>query len=470
MEHVAAHRGIDGTPTLGRTPDSRQLLYAATAWVAFGVGAVLEAREPRQRQMEAPRPSVAVQQRVEVTEQQLSKWMRAWNDDEFAPRQVASSEAMRELWEDFDTGQRDPNALLRRIKRDPQGRLRASSAEQEGRVDNLEQEVKRWETELPQALEKGRVLSGEKAFEKLRAKMSIPLGFDKNWEDFGDVRVDLRGEREERLVNNVLAQLCNATKTKPWRHNSGNLDLSAAKEDESVIWSKDLLGVVTVDADGNPEQVALQMEPGRGAILALIDGEGAFYDPCPRLPIPPQENQPVVRGPRLSIALPERPKWTGTVHYVQIHYDMLPTDPAHVDAIVADLPASVTLAVGGEARQLGPQEIKLLPPKELPHGGWQITCSSDIFAKLDWMSSDTAWDMLTYELADTNRYVMRDEKGEEMNIRIEGTDFQQRNMWVTIACPRKPASATVTAMTRFEARRLELPRLPITRPARPPAR
>lgn len=481
MVNVASPRGIDGAATIGRLPDLHQLCRAITVWVALSVGGVLDAREPQQRPIEAP-AQAAVLQRVKTTEQQLSKWMKDLDDDEFAPRQGAWNAATTELWEAFDTEHSDADALLGRIKTDTHGRPRAMSAEQKARVEGMEKELWRWKHDIPQAFGQMGLIRGDEAMQLMQEKTGVKIGLHHVAAKLPALTVNLRGNRRERLVNNVLARVCNETKMKPWISSNSGIDLEPAKNDESIAWSPDLIGIVRRDALSGFDYVSLQLEPGKGSILALMDAEGEFAwqedDDC--CPIPPpdpleeketEEEDPfaTVPGVWLDIARNHRPRYTGTFDGANLYTELSPYHPTHVEAVVADLPQSIELTLGGGPKKIGPQTISLPSAKEFFGQAWFLTCRSDIFEEIDWWDATLAWNALTYKLADANQYVVRDEDGKEMSATVVATNFRLRRMTVVISCPRKPASATVRAMTRFGPQSLELPRLPINQPAPVPA-
>ncbi len=480
MVNVASPRGIDGAATIGRLPDLHQLCRAITVWVALSVGDVMQAQEqsPPSPYKPSQVPANAPSDPTETPRAELRAWMKDMNHEtEFGIRQAAWHKAHDAMWKAFDEETDDPDAILAALKVDARGKPLELSPEQQGRHQVLKTELATWRrgpTALPP---RGRI-RGDMAIRLIGNKLRLNVTVaDETMPELMANTLRLEGERAERLVNNILSRSANASHSKPALQNDGGVRLMPAEAKESVAWSPDLLGVVTTDEFGLPSNVELQMEPGRGQILAFINEVGTYSS------MTPVKNgdgtQHHVRDPStkdediwsITLTLPQsgRPPITHPFGN-NIYRQSQALQPKHVNAVVADLPISMELGINKGARKMGEQTLGLQNPTQLPDGQWQVECVSHLFPHVDWATSPVEWDALTFYFGDSNRYALRDRNGSLMPTNITCTDFECRSMKVTLRCPHEPVSGMVTVYSRMSEQELELPRLqPVTPPAPLPA-
>ncbi len=467
MVHVASPRGIDGTPSLGRTPDSRQLLYAAAAWVAFNVGGVLQAFEPKP--FSTKQEFAETERTSQLSEQTITKALRAFDSDEFGDRQGPWHQLHDALWEAFDTEHNDVDALLARIKTDPKGKKRIVSAEQRSRIEGLEKALSSWRQTLPGALGQVGIVRGDEALDMLRSRVDRPFAIDAMLgERLATANVDLTGERKTRNITRVLAKLCNETSSKP-HVTHDNIRLIQRDENEYVIATDELLASV-VDY-GHYRSVDLYMQPGRGQLLAMVNEHGFFEagrnselvsfvggKEVNHKTIPVEHD----KDTRMRIPPSERPYWEG--QQTQMQRNVAWQSGGTFDAIVADTPQTIDIAFSKPNAVLGFQEFGIGPASKNEDGTWRFTLTSQILGNIPWMDTSLAWDMPTYAAADANRYMVRGVTGKEMQSHVSGAHFNMRTMQVTITCPEEPASMSVRAYTTIHQRTFASP---VLRPKRP---
>jgi hypothetical protein len=471
MERVATLRGIDGDQQLGHVPAIGRLLRTLTAAAALSVAGTLDAQEPASATIDGAGTKVVRPAEDPLDERAIVKLVEQLDADAFIPRQEASRRITDELWKAFDTEWTDAATLLGRIEKDGGGKPRAVSPEQKERVKNIRAKLAAWRLE-PSSLGKLGVIRGDAALHEIRKKALVPIDADdETMRMLAATEIDARGERDTRMTTNVLASLCRATKTIPMPLPNGEIRLVPMQPGESVASSKDLIGIVRTDDAGAPYSMSLQMEPGRGAILAFIDEEGRF---APSLPdtytLDREKENPIPAFPKpidLDVAANGRSAWKGSFDQKLVHRTKKVLNADALRTVVANDPVSERLDVGAPAKKLGVQCIGAPSVEETPSGEWKLTVVSNVCGEVPWPPTPGAWDVLTYTLANANRYVARDEEGVEMHPVIESTEFNARVMTVKIVYPRKPADLTVHGFSGMDLRMLDLP-VPVTPPA-PPA-
>lgn len=462
-ERVGLLMGVDRDPQQGRR--SVDVSSWRSAFYALVVTALATIEAAGQEQPRSPgnADTPGMKRLVEsgITEKQLQRWMDAMDDDEFATRQGATKEATEELWKAFDTEGDDERALFRRLEKNKRGESRIVSKEQWARMKDLKCEIDGWQN-LPGALKRQGVIRGDAALHMVRQRAAIAITTDdETLAPLSATDVDLSGERDTRSINRVLAQICMATKSKPTLLPNGDIRLTPLEGNETVLSSKDLIGVLSYDAEGSPEKLSLQMEPGHGALLALFDRKGAFGPSVGRTDYGIDlegEKERIMAGQGLPMSIAEngRPAWKGP-EQKQVYRAMDAFHTGKAYAMVAVDPVQETIPLDAPATTVGLQNIRTTSTEQLPSGDWQLTVNSCVCGDVPWPPTPFAWDVLTYSLAHANRYVAKDEEGTEMHATVVETSFNMRTMTAQLAFPRKPASLIVRAYASMDARALDLP-------------
>lgn len=470
MERVGSPRGIDGDQKIGHGPAIGRLLRALTAAAALSVAGSLEAQESPSAKMDGQQTKVIRSAEGESNERPIANLVEQLDDDEFLRRQEASRLLSDRLWQAFDMSEAEAKALFALIEKDPKGKPRALSPEQRQRVYHLRDGLASWRLE-PSALGKLGAIRGGAALHELRKKAGVPMDTDdETLRALAAVEIDASGERATRMSTDVLASLCRATKTVPMPLPNGEIRLVPMQAGESVVSSKDLIGVVRTGEDGVPYAMSLQMEPGRGAILAFVDAEGRF---APGIPDTykldrdaAKRGKPFAAPIDLDVAANGRANWKGSFDQKITHRTKKAVDGNALRTIVANGPVSERLAIGEGAKNVGIQSIAATTVEETPTGEWKLTIVSNVCGEVPWPPTPGAWDTLTYGVAHANRYAARDDAGMEMRPVIESTEFNMRVMTVKIIYPRKPADLTVHGFSGMDLRLLDLP-VPVTPPTPP---
>lgn len=469
MERVGSPRGIDGEHSAGHGPAIGRLLRALTAAAALGVAGTLDAQEPSAKNVAAVDVKTVAPAANGVTEARVRELLAGLDADEFDVRERASKELRDVLEGAYDADSAEADALVARLRTSPGGAPRTISPEQNARLMLAESAVALWKTDLPHALPAANAaVRGDAALHAVKTKAGVPIhADDATLDTLAAEEVRLDGERKTRVLNRVLGGLCAKAGLKPQPLPNGDLRLVPLRDGERVSWSEYLIGVRSRDADGT-ERLTLQLEPGRGVIVAFMDGNGAFARGLQKEYVFPPDRP--VGGPLAKLALGAaddgRTPWKGGFAPTLVHGGMDSFHSTHAYAVVADAPATATLAPLDGSRDVGPQTIGMGKPAQSPDGGWEFTVGSTVCGDVPWPRTPCPWDVLTYKLAHANRYVVRDAEGREMHATVVDTTFDQRRMTVKISCPREPVSVDVRAFTRMQPRWLELP--DVTPPA-PPA-
>jgi hypothetical protein len=467
MERVGFPRGIDGRVEYGHGPAIMQLLRNMTAAISLSMAGALQAQElPRNPQSTSDATSTP----DDHMEEQLDRWMAAMDNNTYNVREEAWHAFIKRLQQEYDSNDTAATLLLQRMRTTSHGEARAISPEQRLRLSTAEEAFHAWKLSRPNALALGSTVSGEEALRLLQEKIGLLIiAPDDILATLAMRTIDVSVPRNKRTIHEILGTLCVSTHTKPQQLSNGTIELIPLEKDERLVWSNDLLGVLTTDAHGK-KQMSLAMELGRGVMLSYTDHRGGFAPGLPNEYVenPDAEMPPPVKQPLTVDMLKNgRPDWTRGSPQSSTYRTVDSIHPTRVRAIVADMPASVKLTPIGVAETIGPQTIEMHQPEQLENGTWRVTIDASVFGDVPWPPTPCAWDALTYSLAHANRYVANGSDGTEIPTTITDTSFNMRCMTVTLTCHDEPTSLTVHAFRRMALRTLELPN--VTPPTPPPA-
>ncbi len=394
----------------------------------------------------------------------------------FDERQGASQRIEELLWRAFDEEALDPEAVLQRLTSDTLGRPRQLDSEQRYRLRALAGHISEWK-KLPATLPVKGTVSGNDALGLLQEDAKLPIVADRKiTEELASMRMDLSKRRESRIHASVMGSLCQKARVKPVLQPDGGLKLEPLATGERIVWSQDLLGVLSPAKEDKPAELTLQCAPGQGVILGFLDKKGNFSRDAycikgTQMPLPPEaEEEAPHDGPRDGIpnirlaASRNRHHEPYSPPISEADYNTIQMfDSAQAGVVVARAPSSVELRPEGEGQKIGEQMLMMEKPFQLRDTGkWVVFLQGTTYGSTVWNDVPPMFDRLTYKLPHTNRYEFRDANGKQIPHAVTDIYFARREMSIRIDCESEPVLMTLHGFGEVREEWLHMPELPST--------
>lgn len=447
MEHTPSSLG-----TLSRTDDgSWSVLRRYGAPALLALGQLLQSAQGQELQRHA------------VPEERIDTWMRGLNADKYRLREETHADVLRCLHGAFDDPVEDSDALLQRLMFEQTGAKRATTTEQQLRLQTYRALVERQRSQHPLAVSARGNVTGLEAFNMVLQETRAPiLVDDERIRAFQRIPVTLKDERQTRHVNTILTQLLNTTRSVPHVRGDGVSELRAAAKGESMVCSPDLLCIKRERPAKHTEYV-LHPEPGRGSIVALFN-EQDEYSGFPENVVEWIEEATGLRPPiatHVILSLPEsdRQAWARAPWHKKPYAVLVARKEPTIDAYVADVPDSALLDMEGARTLVGRQFASVISVFQR-EDVWHITIVTEPLDADSWECTSAEQDGLLRGVAGLNHITFLKKQGDtQVTMPFIPLDvcFDQRLQRWTYVCAEKPDAIKLQTYARLQKRTLRLP-------------
>lgn len=446
-ERVGLHPGVDSPMPAEASRDAGPIL-STIAGILVSLAGVMN-----QAQAQEPEKSTT----------QLQAILAGLDNPTFLVREQSLAAAQKMLWEEFA---RDP-ARARTLLRSATP-AHVGGREQRERIATVQRTLWEWQHNLPWALpQEASIQTGSDVMRAVGTQGNVSIHLPPTLHaELTCMSFDLRSSsRESRMTNPLLQQLCERTSSTLRFDDNGCIRMIPCPENERLVASDELLCRVQYDRAGTADVITLYIEPGRGSLLAFMGDNGDYV--CSDVCAPPIDQEFIdMRNHRLPppyLTVPAQWRTPANLHScLSIRTtSRIPVDGT-IRAIVADVPQTVSMTVGGPNQNFGIQSIKIAEPEQRSDSRWSIASVTHFSMGNDTMPThnDLAAYMLMSVTEGLTRIRFQTADGTELTATREGSDLVNNALVTTYTCMERPVSATVTAHTRVSHSLYPLPAIP----------